>query len=763
MNAPALTPAVITSFSRMFQDEIDGQRIQAIEIPMIQRDYAQGREGDHVARIRGTFVDTLCRALLPGAAPADLDFVYGDVEQTDGEYRFYPLDGQQRLTTLFLLHCYLAWHVGVAPSAQPWSRFSYATRASARDFCGFLVRCRPDGGVAPSTWITDDAAYLPTWRHDPTIHSMLVMLDTLDAWFLAHDTDRHTAWQRLTDPLDPAIRFHVLPMRANNLTDTLYIKMNSRGKPLTDFENFKAHFEELLEQAHPGHAGDFARKVDKEWSDLLWPYRGSDQLIDDEFLRYFRFVTDVLAWRSGVDLKGKTRDEDRAGLVYGRGAGANVAFLLDALKAWEGKDIAATFERLFVRAGEDSGGRLPLFNAFSQEGVNLFEACCRHYGTREWTLAHTLLLYAALLAEMHPGDGTRRALRIVRNLVEASDDEIRAGERNNMPRLLADVEQVVRNGNLDAVAAFNQVQLRNERDKASMLSHAPALRADVDKLEDHDLLRGGLTVFALSPDRFAARGAAFLRLFDKSAAGGTTPWLALTGALLAQGHYGREEARWTGHRIVDLGAPRNDEPWNKLFRGKKDEAVHPASAPLMALLDALDGGGTLEGQSRAYLDDAGTARDWRYYFVKYDVMRTGASGRYMLGTQAGYMACMLDHSVMRSYYYDPYLLAAVRLAVIDRDRIANEGWPRCFYGYENEARRVKLRASEIEVECVETGWQLVCPAMPQARLASLQQVCAGLGIGSDLVLAVAQHGGIDVEDRIERGAVLLRALVDAGL
>ncbi len=35
-------------------------------------------------------------------------FVYGSVEGI-GETRFLPLDGQQRLTTLFLLHWYLAW------------------------------------------------------------------------------------------------------------------------------------------------------------------------------------------------------------------------------------------------------------------------------------------------------------------------------------------------------------------------------------------------------------------------------------------------------------------------------------------------------------------------------------------------------------------------------------------------------------------------------------------------------------------------------
>ena len=60
-----------------------------------------------------------------------LDFVYGNVQ--DGVLQ--PLDGQQRLTTLFLLHWYVASLAGTLDPNAPWLRFSYATRPTARDFC----------------------------------------------------------------------------------------------------------------------------------------------------------------------------------------------------------------------------------------------------------------------------------------------------------------------------------------------------------------------------------------------------------------------------------------------------------------------------------------------------------------------------------------------------------------------------------------------------------------------------------------------------
>ena len=69
-----------------------------IEIPIIQRDYAQGRK-DKV-KVREGFLGALEHAL--DGNPIELDFIYGSKNNDC----LQPLDGQQRLTTLFLLY----WH-----------------------------------------------------------------------------------------------------------------------------------------------------------------------------------------------------------------------------------------------------------------------------------------------------------------------------------------------------------------------------------------------------------------------------------------------------------------------------------------------------------------------------------------------------------------------------------------------------------------------------------------------------------------------------
>ena len=134
----------VTSYNGLFARRSgEAPVVDRIEIPIIQRDYAQGRDSDAVARIRANFLDVLHDAVTTGTR-ISLDFVYGDV--ISGTLR--PLDGQQRLTTLFLLHWYLAWRAERLDQEHGWKRFEYATRPSARRFCACLVESKPPTDAA---------------------------------------------------------------------------------------------------------------------------------------------------------------------------------------------------------------------------------------------------------------------------------------------------------------------------------------------------------------------------------------------------------------------------------------------------------------------------------------------------------------------------------------------------------------------------------------------------------------------------------------
>ncbi|WP_156499762.1 DUF262 domain-containing protein, partial [Oleiphilus sp. HI0061] len=112
-----------------------------VEIPIIQRDYAQGRDSDKAAEIRKGFVRHLFDMINDTSRSEDLDFIYGSVRDDS----LILLDGQQRLTTLFLLHWYLSTGASQVECAnKKLSRFRYETRVSSREFLQSLLKNSTD-------------------------------------------------------------------------------------------------------------------------------------------------------------------------------------------------------------------------------------------------------------------------------------------------------------------------------------------------------------------------------------------------------------------------------------------------------------------------------------------------------------------------------------------------------------------------------------------------------------------------------------------
>lgn len=278
-------------------------------IPIIQRDYAQGRPEEQ--EVRQEFLQAIKVALDKPVGdpslPFNLDFIYGSVEGRETT-RFLPLDGQQRLTTLFLLHWYLAWvdekweRFSEMLVAGSKSRFFYKVRPSSNEFFDALVNYLPDEDATKvtslSALITDQPWYFRSWRLDPTIQSALFMLDAI------HDRFASTAdmFERLVSESQPAITFQLLDLENFGLSDDLYIKMNSRGKPLTPFETFKARYERELKSQFLSRSYKFAGaahsvseyvawRMDNAWADLFWAARDkSSNQFDGAIMSVFRAV-----------------------------------------------------------------------------------------------------------------------------------------------------------------------------------------------------------------------------------------------------------------------------------------------------------------------------------------------------------------------------------------------------------------------------------------------------------------------------------------
>ncbi len=288
-----------------------------VVIPMIQRDYAQGRLTEKVKSIRHDFLDALYKA-CKDKKPLHLDFIYGE----EDEGFFKPFDGQQRLTTLYLLHWYAAVKAEkLAEEKEFFNRFGYEIRESTRVFIKklnnevvFSSEQLSDGNDISSI-IKNARWYVSRWELDQSISGMLVMLDAIHKRF----SDIPDLWKILTDE-PPLITFFYKPLQDLSLSsDELYIKMNARGKQLTEFENFKAKFVELLrEKSSKGELetktplDEIERCFDTTWIQVFWDNvrpRGnaaktrSDSNVDENdeailcdkaFARFLRYIGTIL-------------------------------------------------------------------------------------------------------------------------------------------------------------------------------------------------------------------------------------------------------------------------------------------------------------------------------------------------------------------------------------------------------------------------------------------------------------------------------------
>lgn len=268
-------PLVKLSFCDIFKR----LHISEIKIPRIQRDYVQGIDSDRISSIRKNLIEGMVGA-VKGGEPLDLNYIYGVVE----EKKFIPLDGQQRLTTLFLFHWYIA--LKAALEAKELSNFSYKLtyeqRDSAREFCekindiGCEIKDIPEAPISHK--IESNSKFYSEWINDPTVKGMLNTLCTIEKVINgSNNFDFTEAWKSLTGENAP-ISFFFLDLNSSFGVDKkidpdkLFIKMNSRGLNLSAFENFKANLLDLKvgEPKDEDLKNLAKKKFDVDWLNYFW-------------------------------------------------------------------------------------------------------------------------------------------------------------------------------------------------------------------------------------------------------------------------------------------------------------------------------------------------------------------------------------------------------------------------------------------------------------------------------------------------------------
>lgn len=644
-------------------------------IPMVQRDYAQGRTTDDVNRVRNRFLDAIQTYLEKAEEDDDvivmkMDFIYGETEQvrsTNDENKIIvtPLDGQQRLTTLFLLHWYAAKIGGIKKEQYKFlNNFTYDIRPSSRDFCVHLIQYDPDwkSPLTLKEQLIDQNWFMGQWRNDPTIIGMLVMLDSIHKKF----GDIENLWEILTGKKERIV-FYFLPLSENGLSDELYIKMNSRGKKLTAFEHFKAEYESLYEKDSE-EARRISHKFDVEWADTFFPYRNNDDIIDNEFMRYFFYVSHILCYEQGIE---KSNDEfELIKLLYSDSTKAieNRNYLEAALDCWHSvikdyKSIDEFFKKYLSKDGYEDGynkDRVATFKNVPEynETQNFFRACVKLYQVNNnFSYGDFLFLYGIITYlinkinnKIEENDKIKecdfiKRLRILRNLIwNSNSGEIR-GDADYMKDLLCEVKDLIENGtiNTELTHKFNGNQINEEAKKQKLEG------IDIEalhKFEDHPLIYG--YVSGLGYDHLNLVDT-FYSLFSEGA-----DFIKIHRAMFAIGDYRQNN----GNRYY-MGN-HNRATWIQLLHHSRNRKnFDKTKNVLIELLERINKEVKLDNIIKEYIEEKEKSNtfDWRYYFVKYPQMLRGADGELIWDENNQYICTTLNKHQLNGMHWNSFLNA----------------------------------------------------------------------------------------------------------
>lgn len=674
-----------------------------IEIPVIQRDYAQGRSDIQAQTVREQIVKDVFDVLIRPDKKLVFDFVYGRVSNA----AFVPIDGQQRLTTLFLLHLYLLKRAErcetcadsmLAEIKDKLKGFTYATRKSSREFCEEIVKNEiilppRDEKTKPADFIKDQAWFFADWEHDPTISGMLRTLDEIHSQFnnrsSAQPYDPCLFLGRLTSRNACPIGFYFLNMDSGNLDDDLYLKMNARGLPLTVFESFKANLEKFLcdagrDESVRNVGKEIKRKIDREWLDFFWAVKNDN--LSDNLLMMSCFSRCLVVFK--IVAKSATQTNEFLETI----ASLEASRTLDSLIGIKGSESFLDF-KLFEEVLR-LDGVIPLlekaFDTLSLEGNHKFfeQGLCPNWergAASDGNDTHTQLrelfanfkngdafkeyacFYAILrfLCYSQDADEFSRWIRIQWNLIQNSDVtrkstfisyvrfvDIFASNIENRKcgvyQYLAEFEAVDPSG-------FASEQLKEEVLKARIILWGGELSPDAEKMiiatERHRLFKGRIDFLLMgqTPNECIDNLNSFWPVFQQffPDGGSSDLYITMSARLLTFGDYSCSKNN-------NKQFANSESTWYELFHSHNGAAKGFFERLLRSSSD-----------SQAINSDlaARPPYDWRWYFVKYwDAFIKDGTGAYRWDwDEKGVKIWKYYTPTLRGTHCNPYLLAVYKL------------------------------------------------------------------------------------------------------
>ncbi|MCH5175865.1 MAG: DUF262 domain-containing protein [Prevotellaceae bacterium] len=250
-----------------------------------------------------------------------IGFIYAYYDASDSR-RLYLIDGQQRITTLFLLLLALYSQRGESSGKSENNfkgtyyikdkellKLDYRVRETAHrflvDFIDYILD-NPDGDFR-----SESEKYYSIYDHDPTVKSILANFAVIKQWV----KDQQANSSRLPDLIDYIenfIEFNYFDTGRSRQGERLYLYMNSRGEQLSQQEQIRPT---IIQRSNPSEK----LKVGiawEQWQNFFWKHRGENVNADLGFKGFLKVavILHQAYYFPNVEMKkedGKQSDRER--------------------------------------------------------------------------------------------------------------------------------------------------------------------------------------------------------------------------------------------------------------------------------------------------------------------------------------------------------------------------------------------------------------------------------------------------------------------
>lgn len=269
-----------------------------IYIPDMQRDYCWGttitnKTDNSSSTLFKNFLDTLVQNCNENKTDFTMGLFYGYVENN----RLYLCDGQQRITSLYLILLYAyAYKLGKVDESlliyNNMPRLQYAVRDSSLFFLNDLLEhiknIKTIDDIKKEDWYFDE------YNNDDTIQNIIAALKTLENEQNKINIDKVISYILILEE----INFIFIDMKTRENGEETYVLLNTTGEPLTAVENLKPYL--------VFNNTDKMEKYAEIWEEIehfFWIKNNQNYEIAEKcFMEFLRWVVKLTCYEKSVNI-----------------------------------------------------------------------------------------------------------------------------------------------------------------------------------------------------------------------------------------------------------------------------------------------------------------------------------------------------------------------------------------------------------------------------------------------------------------------------